>query len=146
MDQAVLALALVAGAVAAFNPCGFALLPAYLGLLVADDAPGGRPAALRRAVRFAAGMTVGFVAVFGLAAAVLAPLALSFERYLPIVTVVIGIVLVGLGGWLLTGGSWRSPVWPGTDRPRPRGGGRRSATASRSRWRRCRARSRRSWR
>jgi len=103
MDQAVLALALVAGAVAAFNPCGFALLPAYLGLLVADDAPGGRPAALRRAVRFAAGMTVGFVAVFGLAAAVLAPLALSFERYLPIVTVVIGIVLVGLGGWLLTG-------------------------------------------
>ncbi len=103
MDQAVLALALVAGAVAAFNPCGFALLPAYLGLLVADDAPGGRPAALLRAVRFAAGMTVGFVAVFGLAAAVLAPLALSFERYLPIVTVVIGIVLVGLGGWLLTG-------------------------------------------
>lgn len=104
MDQGVLALALVAGAVAAFNPCGFALLPAYLGLLVADDAPGGRPAALRRAVRFAAGMTVGFVAVFGLAAAVLAPLALSVERYLPIVTVVIGIVLVGLGGWLLTGG------------------------------------------
>jgi len=103
VDPVVLALALVAGAVAAFNPCGFALLPAYLGLLVADDAPGGRPAALRRAVRFAAGMTVGFVAVFGLAAAVLAPLALSFERYLPIVTVVIGIGLVVLGGWLLTG-------------------------------------------
>ena len=34
VDQAVIALALVAGAVAAFNPCGFALLPAYLGLLV----------------------------------------------------------------------------------------------------------------
>lgn len=105
IDQAVLALALLAGAVAAFNPCGFALLPAYLGLLVVQDGPTGpgRAAAVRGAVRFAAGMTVGFVAVFGLAGAVLAPLALSIEPYLPVVTVVMGVVLVGLGGWLLAG-------------------------------------------
>ncbi|MGD9989038.1 cytochrome c biogenesis CcdA family protein [Pseudonocardia sp.] len=103
MSTAALAFALVAGAVAAFNPCGFALLPAYLGLLVSDEAPGGRAAAIRRAARFAAGMTVGLVAVFGLVGAVLAPLALSIERYLPIVTVVMGVVLVGLGGWLLAG-------------------------------------------
>lgn len=103
MSTAALAFALVAGAVAAFNPCGFALLPAYLGLLVADEAPGGRAAAVGRAARFAAGMSVGFVAVFGLVGAVLAPLALSIERYLPIVTVVMGVVLVGLGGWLLAG-------------------------------------------
>ena len=45
MDPAVLTLALVAGAVAAFNPCGFALLPAYLSLLVASPAQGqGAPA------------------------------------------------------------------------------------------------------
>lgn len=100
MDPATLAFALVAGAVAAFNPCGFALLPAYLGLLVSD---GGRSGATLRAVRFAAGMTVGFVAVFGLVGVVLAPLALSLERYLPVVTVVVGIVLVVLGGWLLAG-------------------------------------------
>jgi cytochrome c biogenesis protein CcdA len=107
LDQGVVALALVAGAVAAFNPCGFALLPAYLGLLVVEDGrPGaGRWATVRRSVRFAGGMTAGFVAVFGLAGAVLAPLALSFERYLPIVTVAMGVVLVGLGGWLLTGRS-----------------------------------------
>jgi cytochrome c-type biogenesis protein len=103
VSTAALAFALVAGAVAAFNPCGFALLPAYLGLLVADEAPGGRAVAMRRAARFAAGMTVGFVAVFGLVGAVLAPLALSIERYLPIVTVVMGVALVGLGGWLLAG-------------------------------------------
>lgn len=103
MSTTALAFALVAGAVAAFNPCGFALLPAYLGLLVADEAPGGRAAAMRRAARFAAGMSVGFVAVFGLVGAVLAPLALSIERYLPIITVVMGVVLIGLGGWLLAG-------------------------------------------
>lgn len=105
IDQAVITLALLAGAVAAFNPCGFALLPAYLGLLVVQDGGtgSGRAAATGRAVRFAAGMTVGFVAVFGLAGAVLAPLALSIEPYLPVVTVVMGVVLVGLGGWLLAG-------------------------------------------
>lgn len=105
VDQAVIALALVAGAVAAFNPCGFALLPAYLGLLVVQEGTvgSGRAATMRRAVRFAGGMTVGFVAVFGLVGAVLTPLALSFERYLPIVTMVMGVVLVGTGGWLLAG-------------------------------------------
>jgi len=73
MDRGVLALALLAGAVAAFNPCGFALLPAYLSLLVADG-PSGEPppagghrtlSAVRTALRFTSGMTVGFVAVFG---------------------------------------------------------------------------------
>lgn len=106
MSSATLAFALAAGGVAAFNPCGFALLPAYLGLLVAGDGPtgaGGRAAAVIRAVRFSAGMTAGFVAVFGLVGVVLAPLAVSIEPYLPVVTVVMGIVLVGAGGWLLAG-------------------------------------------
>ena len=104
MDPAVLTLAFVAGAVAAFNPCGFALLPAYLTMLVArSDGDPGRTAAAGRALRFAAGMTVGFVAVFGAFALVVAPLALSVERWLPVLTLVLGVVLVGLGIWLLTG-------------------------------------------
>ncbi len=96
-----MAFALVAGAVAAFNPCGFALLPAYLGLVVAGADE--RSGAAARAVRFAAGMTVGFVGVFGLVGLVVAPLALSLERYLPVVTVVMGVLLVGLGIRLLSG-------------------------------------------
>lgn len=123
MDQAILALALVAGAVAAFNPCGFALLPAYLALLVAEGPETGRAstgAALARAVRFSAGMTIGFVAVFAFFGAVITSLAISVEPYLPVVTVVIGVGLVGLGGWLLAGrsltvpgpaGRGRAPTW-----------------------------------
>lgn len=107
MDPGALTLALLAGAVAAFNPCGFALLPAYLALLVSggpgEGAPARSLAAVQRAVRFAAGMTAGFVAVFGLFGAVVTPLALSVERYLPVVTIVMGVLLVGLGCWLLTG-------------------------------------------
>jgi len=102
------ALALAAGLVAAFNPCGFALLPAYLAIVVADDAAhdgaGGRGGrALGRALRMTAAMSVGFVAVFGLFGAVVIPLALSLERYLPWATIVIGVGLVVLGGWLLSG-------------------------------------------
>ena len=99
MEPAALGFALVAGAVAAFNPCGFALLPAYLGLLVAGE----RSGAVARALRFAGGMTIGFVAVFGLVGVVLAPLTGALARYLPAVAVVVGVVLVGLGGWLLAG-------------------------------------------
>lgn len=120
MDTGLLALALVAGAVAAFNPCGFALLPAYLTVLVvqaptgddvtigANGSRGVTPVVLR-AVRFAAGMTLGFVTVFGFFGLVITPLALSIERYLPIVTVVVGVALVGLGVWLLIGHSLAIP-------------------------------------
>lgn len=95
----ILAFALVAGAVAAVNPCGFALLPAYLGMLVSNETPGG----VLRAVRFAVGMTVGFALVFGAFGLALASLAGPLERYLPVVTIVMGLALVGLGLWLVTG-------------------------------------------
>lgn len=114
MDTGLLALALVAGAVAAFNPCGFALLPAYLAVLVAgtrdeDESLRATRAAMLRAVRFAAGMTIGFVAVFGLFGLIVTPLALSIEKYLPIVTVAVGVALVILGIWLLLGHSLAIP-------------------------------------
>jgi len=115
VDSGALALALVAGAVAAFNPCGFALLPPYLALLVAGRPDGSSPGsgafqAVGRALRFTTGMTVGFLAVFTAFGVLIAPLALSVERYLPFVTVMIGVALVLLGGWLLAG---RSVAVPG---------------------------------
>ena len=48
-------------------------------------------------------MTAGFLVVFGAFGLVIAPLTTSIEQYLPIVTVVIGAALVGLGAWLLAG-------------------------------------------
>ena len=38
MQQDLVGLAFAAGLVAALNPCGFALLPAYLALVVGDTA------------------------------------------------------------------------------------------------------------
>ncbi len=112
VDTGLLTLALVAGAVAAFNPCGFALLPAYLTVLVADPAErtgGGAVGTVLRALRFTTGMTVGFVAVFGIFGLVITPFALSVERYLPVVTVGVGVALIALGVWLMLGHSLAVP-------------------------------------
>ncbi|MGN9839711.1 cytochrome c biogenesis CcdA family protein [Nonomuraea sp. H19] len=97
-----LALALAAGLVAAFNPCGFAMLPVYLTLLISDEG-GSRRGPLLRALTLSAAMTAGFVTVFGLFGLIVTPLAISVGRYLPWVTIAIGVVLLGLGAWLLTG-------------------------------------------
>ncbi|MEW2353369.1 cytochrome c biogenesis CcdA family protein [Spirillospora sp. NPDC029432] len=92
-----IALALAAGLVAAFNPCGFALLPSYLALLIAG--PGGA----WRALRLAAAMTAGFVTVFGAFGIVISLATAPIQEHLPWASIVIGAVLLALGGWLLSG-------------------------------------------
>jgi cytochrome c-type biogenesis protein len=105
VDLQTLSFALAAGVLAAVNPCGFAMLPAYLTLVVLGDGREDRrrAVAVRRALAATAVMALGFVAVFGAFGLVIAPLADSVQRYLPIVTVLIGAVLVALGAWMLTG-------------------------------------------
>lgn len=116
MNHAALALAFAAGTLAAVNPCGFALLPAYLALFVSgpEDSASDRSATtasrgagplvpLRRAAVATTAMTAGFVVVFGSFALIITPFALSVERALPWVTIAIGFGLLALGAWLLSG-------------------------------------------
>ncbi|OBJ60475.1 cytochrome c biogenesis CcdA family protein [Mycobacterium asiaticum] len=102
MNQPLIGLAFAAGLVAALNPCGFAMLPAYLVLVVR----GQRTApvtAIGRALAATLGMALGFVTVFGAFGALTISAASSVQRYLPFVTVLIGGLLILLGGWLLAG-------------------------------------------
>lgn len=99
-----LPLALAAGMLAAVNPCGFALLPAYLGIFVLDDRP-GRAAAVGRALRATAAMTLGFAGVFALFGLAILPVAASVTAHLPWFTVVLGVVLALAGAWVLAGRS-----------------------------------------
>ncbi len=104
MDLDTIVFALAAGLVAALNPCGFAMLPAYLALVVAgEQGQTSKVAAVARALAVTAMMALGFLLVFGTFGLVIAPLAGSVQQYLPAVTVVIGTALVGLGIWMLTG-------------------------------------------
>jgi cytochrome c biogenesis protein CcdA len=102
VDQDLVGLAFGAGLVAALNPCGFAMLPAYLALVVRGEDV-GRPAAVARAVTATAAMAAGFVVVFGGFGVLTVSAASTVQRYLPYITVLIGIVLVALGIWLLAG-------------------------------------------
>ncbi|MCZ7379090.1 cytochrome c biogenesis CcdA family protein [Micromonospora sp. WMMC250] len=106
---AALLLALTAGMLGAVNPCGFALLPAYLSLLVAgaSDTRG----AVGRALTAAAGLTVGYVVVFGAFGLALAPLAGWLRPRLPWLTVTLGVLLALVGCWLLAGRRLPSPGW-----------------------------------
>jgi cytochrome c biogenesis protein CcdA len=112
VDRGLVSLAFAAGLVAALNPCGFAMLPAYLVLVVRGEGTGdsevgaGTSAGLSsvgRALAATGGMALGFLTVFGLFGALTISAAATVQRYLPYLTVVIGIVLVALGIWLLLG-------------------------------------------
>lgn len=102
MEQNLVGLAFGAGLVAVLNPCGFAMLPAYLALVV-QGGDADRRTALLRAVGATAAMAAGFVVVFGAFGLLTVSAAAAVQRYLPYVTVVIGAALVALGGWLLAG-------------------------------------------
>ncbi|MGQ0716103.1 MAG: cytochrome c biogenesis CcdA family protein [Pseudonocardiales bacterium] len=104
MDLDTIGFALAAGLVAAVNPCGFAMLPAYLSLVVAgEQEQSGKVAAMARALAATAMMALGFLLIFGTFGLVISPLAASVQQYLPAVTVVIGAGLVALGVWMLRG-------------------------------------------
>ncbi len=97
------ALALTAGMAATVNPCGFALLPAYLSAFVGLDDQKSRTSAVGRAVQVSLVMTAGFVLVFGIFGAIISRVIDGIEEQLPWATIVIGIGLVGLGFYLLAG-------------------------------------------
>lgn len=106
-----LLLALTAGMLGAVNPCGFAMLPAYLSLLVA-----GR-GAVGRALTATAALTLGYVLVFGAFGLAVAPAADWLRPRLPWLTVTLGVLLALAGCWLLAGK--RLPA-PGPLRVAPR--------------------------
>ena len=70
MIEAPLAVAFAAGLIAIMNPCGFAMLPAYLSYFMGsgENAEVSRPAALRRALLVGGVMSLSFLVIFGVTA------------------------------------------------------------------------------
>jgi cytochrome c biogenesis protein CcdA len=104
-----LTFALGAGMVATFNPCGFAMLPAYVSFFLGldDDSSARRDgqASVLRALVVGATMTLGFVAVFGVVGIVLESVFNRIFDRLPWVTILLGVILIGLGIAMLAGRS-----------------------------------------
>ena len=99
--------AFAAGLASAVNPCGFAMLPAYLGLYLGSGLEGEKPAPLRQfaqALLVGAAVTAGFVVLFGLAGAVIGLGASFVVSFIPWIGLIIGVLLTITGAWLVGGG------------------------------------------
>lgn len=97
-----------AGMVSAVNPCGFAMLPAYLGLyLGANEKQGPRTSSVRRlgkALLIGGTVSSGFVLLFGFAGVVVSGSARPLVNIIPWIGLAIGVLLAIAGAWLLSGG------------------------------------------
>src|ERR671938_561372 len=93
------------GMAAAVNPCGFALLPTYLGLYLGTAAGEQRPwpRQVTRALQVSAAMSLSFVALFGAAGLALGALGAAAGGWLPWLSLSTGVLLALAGGRLLAG-------------------------------------------
>ena len=104
-----LGFAFAAGMVSAVNPCGFAMLPAYLGLYLGSNSEAQeKPHIMRqvgRAWLVGGSVTGGFVVLFGVVGGLISLGARSVVvEILPWLGLAIGVLLVFAGAWLVGGG------------------------------------------
>ncbi|MGH2602165.1 MAG: cytochrome c biogenesis CcdA family protein, partial [Dehalococcoidia bacterium] len=95
------------GMVAAVNPCGFPMLPVYLGLYLRGSgdtsaAPGGRRP-LGQALAVGGTVTAGFVVLFATVGLAIALGAQVLVTVFPWIGLGVGIAMIAAGAWLLGG-------------------------------------------
>jgi cytochrome c biogenesis protein CcdA len=84
---------------AAVNPCGFGLVPAYLGLHLGT----GR---VRGAARFGIVVSMTIVLLFAAGSLALAAVGETLARWLPRIGLAVAGLMVGLGAHVPTGGAF----------------------------------------
>ncbi|MGI9609257.1 MAG: cytochrome c biogenesis CcdA family protein [Acidimicrobiia bacterium] len=102
---AALALAFGAGMVATVNPCGFAMLPAYLSYFMGiQDEGRTRSAVLRSALKVGSIVSLGFLIVFGIAGIIVSGISTRLASdWIPWLSLSVGIGLTLLGLAMLRG-------------------------------------------
>jgi len=110
-----LALPFTLGIVTAINPCGFAMLPTWLGYFLGRDTADGeaRPEQVLRGLSVSLTLTAAFVLVFG-ALGLAVNTVVSEEAIAtksPWITVILGAAFVPYGLFMLTGRQLRIPFF-----------------------------------
>lgn len=101
----VLLFAFSAGLAAAFNPCGIAMFPAYVGYQLGTlDLKQGLVQGVIFSLALGLSATMGFVTLFGSVGLVMAAGFSIFSKSLPIIGLGIGIIILLLGIWMLLSG------------------------------------------
>ncbi|MEB3860312.1 MAG: hypothetical protein LRS43_03785 [Desulfurococcales archaeon] len=107
-DPVILFFAFSAGSIAFINPCGIAMLPAYVSYYLGASSPESRvsPRLVLKGAMLGGAATIGFMAVFGGAGAVLSLAGAQLIRYVPWIAVVIGGGVAAIGLSLVLGKSF----------------------------------------
>ena len=104
MIEGQFAVAFAAGMVAVANPCGFAMLPAYLSFFLGlEGADEDARASVSRALAVSLAVSVGFAATFAVIDQIIRHATREVYEWSPWITVVIGFALVAMGLYLLSG-------------------------------------------
>jgi cytochrome c biogenesis protein CcdA len=106
MIDAPLAIAFGSGMLATVNPCGFAMLPAYLAYFLTAESSGGDKtsrATITRSLTVGLAVSAGFLAVFSAVGLAVIHLSARVNEWTPWATIVIGVVLAVLGVAMLRG-------------------------------------------
>jgi cytochrome c biogenesis protein CcdA len=121
------AYAFTAGMLATVNPCGFAMLPAYLSYFLGTDSTTvttSMASRVARAIVVSLAVSIGFLTVFSVIGAVVRAGADELINWAKYAAIVIGVLLAALGTALLCG--WHLPF----STPRLDRGGRQRTLAS----------------
>ena len=91
-----------AGLVAAFNPCGAAMFPAYVGYQLDTFESARNPfSSTLRAMALGFSATAGFIVVFGGVGLVLAAGGRVIGKFIPFAGLGVGVTIAAVGLWLL---------------------------------------------
>ncbi len=104
-----------AGMVSAVNPCGFSMLPVYLTLYLGaggtDFRKEGWRQRLLRGLWISSLVTAGFAVLFGTVGVFVSFGGSYLHSIIPYLTLVSGVLLLLLGGWMLAGRRLSFPVF-----------------------------------
>ena len=104
---ALIAYAFTIGLTGLINPCGLPLLPAYLTIFL-DDGDRPWPVRLLTALRSGGCLSLGFVAVFGIAGLAESSLAFAVTDLAPWLMLFVGAAILVLGAFSMVG---KTPGW-----------------------------------
>jgi cytochrome c-type biogenesis protein len=109
VEQLNLLFAFTAGVFATVNPCGWAMLPAFIAYYLGSDEEGYEMEALSsralEGIKLGLLITAGFLLIFGGMAVIISAGLRVVIQFMPLLALLIGALLVLLGSWLLAGKS-----------------------------------------
>ncbi len=107
MNELNLAFAFSAGLIATVNPCGWAMLPSFVSYYLGSREEGFEEkstiARLREGLILGMIVTAGFLLIFGGIGMVISLGLRAIIQWMPYAAIAVGVALVLLGLWLLTG-------------------------------------------